>query len=92
MEKPHDHSDHISGYQTVTGPPDDGSNPVKGQETTVGGHTGTVIDDDPHDIKAFAREGMHKNPTGNPGRPRTPSRDDIVIRTGIPNKRPRDRR
>ena len=92
MKLPHDHGDHISGYQIVTGPPDDGSHPAKGQETNVGGHKGTVIYDDPYGIKAASREGMHGSLPGNPARPREPSRDDIVIRTNIPNNRPDHRR
>ena len=92
MKPSHDHSDHVSGCQTVTGAPDDGCHPVRGQESIVGGHYGIVINDDPYGIKASSREGMHKNPAPNPGSSREPSRDDVVIQTNIPNKRTINRR
>ena len=91
MKHPHDHSDHISGCQTVTGPPDDGSNPTRGQETTVGGHKGKVTYDDPYGVKAALREGMHMSPPPNPASSREPSAEDIVIQTNIPNKHPNRR-
>ena len=88
MKKTHDHGDHISGRQIVTGPPDDGSNPARGQETTVGGHMGTVINDYPYGVKAASHQGAHLNSAPNPAGPRAPSPDDVVIQTNIPNERP----
>ncbi len=92
MKHPHDHSNYIGGFQIVTGPPDDGADPTRGQETTVGGHHGRVIDNDPYGVKKALREGMHINPPGNPSRPRTPSPNDVVIQTNILNRRPNLRR
>lgn len=88
MKNTHDHGDHVSGRQIVTGPPDDGSNPAEGEETTVGGHQGIVINDDPYGVKGASREGTHLNPAPNPASPRAPSRDDVVIQTNIPNQPP----
>lgn len=86
MQTTHDHGDHISGRQIVTGIPDDHSNPARGQETTVGGHEGIVINDDPYGVKAAAQAGAHLNPPPNPANPRAPSPDDVVIQTNIPNQ------
>ena len=82
MKHPHDHRDYTGGYQIVIGPPDDGTNPVQGHEGTVGGHRGIVINDDPYGAKTYPGVNTPHNLGGN----RIPSRDDIVIRTNVPNQ------
>ena len=90
MKNPHKHSDFITGCQTVTGPPDEEVTCFIGQDATVGGHTGTVIEDDPYGAKTAKAQGIAPQIPADPGSPEyEPSENDIVIQTKIPNKRPR---
>lgn len=81
MKNPHQHATLMDGGQVVTGPPDDGSNPNVGQEATVGGHTGTVINSDPWGAKRERAQGHILNlpldPTPDDW---TASEQDITIR------------
>ena len=84
----HKHSDGINGFQMITSPPDDGSDPERGDEVSVGGHKGIVIDPDPYNVKWAQRERMQVNLPADPGTPGwKPSREDIRIQTKILNKR-----